>query len=308
MDSLQELTKFLLQNTQTIVFGNLGRHPEVLSKALTSIPHINIAIISPNNLFTPQTPDNRIRVIQPQYAHTERCDLMIFIEPHPFKLIDKPVHAARVAVFSSHLSFQTLPDSIWTYAAYFHTLGTLADLSRRTKHLLNRQDASVQTNNLTLIPVDAVHKLIISGHTDGVIDSNDTYVIIDLRECTTAFEMYLAFWNAFDFLVSHYDSVSGWIICFPERNGRNIFNQFTQKCIDALFCKKFEHGNVTKLNVLLSLIPFYRSGIVDQTFKVVQSSFGGIKTVSPKTVLDTCKAAANYNLEHWVNSTYRIKE
>jgi hypothetical protein len=289
------------------VFGNLGRNPDVLYKCLESIPQLDVAVVSPHYLF-PASPDNRIRVIRPNDQNSDRCDLLVVIEPTPFQRIEKPSTASRLVVFTSHFSFSTRQESLFTYVSFHHTGTTLDATRRHTKQLQNIQDGSIQTRNPNTIQVDAINVIFVKGRMDGIIDRPETYVIVDLSFHSTAFGMYLSFLDAFDFMLDNVDNIKGWLICFPEKHGRRAFDQFTQNCLDRLFCKTFENGNVTQLNNLLPLVPFYRSGTIDRTFQINKSSFGRVEYVAPKNTIDACKAIVMYNLQHWVGPVYRIKD
>ncbi|GIY34537.1 uncharacterized protein CEXT_748901 [Caerostris extrusa] len=251
---------------------------------------------------------NHIRVVSPTSSTLlNPCDLLVIVEPSPFQYIEKSIHAARMVVFASHFNIKFAPGTICTNVAYIHT-PDMDNLRARTKRLLELQEASVQTRNVNSIQVDAVHKVVINGHHNNPIPQGNTHVIVDLSQKTTSFGMHLAFWDAFDFMLNHSEYIEKWLICFPEHNGRKLFNQFVQNCIDALFCKTFENGNVTDIRSLLTLMPFYRSGTIDKKFQISQVNFGGIQAVTPTNAVDTCKAAAMYNLYHLAGSICRIKE
>lgn len=304
MDTLDQLVSFILRRSQTIVFGNVVRHPKALYKALEAVPMLQVAIVSKHYLF-PTSRDNRIRIVN---KTDDRCDLLILLEPSPYKLLDKPPTASRMVVFTSHLNFKTNPESVFTYISYFHFESSRVQLVRDIKRLLEIQDASVQTTNASAIETGAVNVMNVKGRMDGDVLEVSTYVVIDLSlHQTSSFGMYLAFLDAFEFLLLNVDKVSNWLISFPEKHGRQAFDQFVQETLDNLYCLKFENGNVTDLKNILALLPFYNSGIIDRKYNIKTFNFAGVEYVAPDTMQDACKAAAMYNLEHWVKSVYRLK-
>lgn len=308
MNTLTDLFQFILRHDQVVVFGNLGRNPKIISEFLASDPGINVAVLSQFYLFD-STEDNRIRVVNPNQP-LDFCDLYIIVEPTPYELVEKPPKATRMVIFTSHFAYNTRPETVWTNVCYFHTdTSSISDAVKYTQDLLKSQDHSIQTQNVNLISVEATNKLIISGQPDTpFIETSDTYVIIDLTRFETPFIMYLAFLNAFDFLVANKNSVKRWVMCFNQKTGRKGFDQFTQYCLDKLFCKRIEHGNVTEIGKILALLPFYKSGSIDRAFTIPKSRFGDVDYISPSTPLETCKAATMFNLDHWVGNIYRIKD
>ncbi|GBN19748.1 hypothetical protein AVEN_261818-1 [Araneus ventricosus] len=307
MNTLPDLIQFILRHDHVIVFGNLGRYPKILFDVLASDPQLNVTIVSPYYLCE-STPDNRIRVVNPKQS-VDSCDLHVVMEPTPYQLVEKPPKAARMAVFTSHFTYNSGPETVWTNVCYFHTdTPDVMDRVKCTQDLLKLQDHSIQTQNVNQVFVEAMHRLIIRGRKDSPIDTSDTYVLVDLTQYKTPFVMYLAFLDAFDYMIDNTDRVSRWVVCFQPKDGRKAFDQFTQNCLDKLFCKRIEHGNVTDMGKILALLPFYKSGSIDRTFPIPTFRFLDTEYVSPSTPSEACKAATMYNLDHWVGNIYRIKD
>lgn len=302
MDSLEDLFRFILRHNHVIVFGNLGRQPQIIFEQLKSDPQLNVVIQS-YFYNVPSTPDNRIR----QSKDDDACDLMVVLEPFPNQPLQKPPNAARLVVFTSHLNYSTPRETVWTHVCFFHS-PSLSLQAIKTQELLKAQDTSVQVKNLNQVQVDAINTLVIHGKSELVVNHPNTYVLVDLTRYSHALPMYLAFLDAFDFMLNHKDYVQKWMICFPQQRGRQAFDQFVQYCLDGFHCKTFPHGNVTDKGTILSLLPFYKSGSIDLNFTIPISKILGVEYISPSTPEDVCKAATKFNLEYWVGNIYRIKK
>lgn len=289
MQTIQDLFNFILHHDRCVVFGNLGRYPHFIFEMLTSVPLLRVIIVS--NRCTISSTENRIRVQRPSDP-IDRCDLLVYLEPASLALVDKHPLASRAVVFTSHFTFKLRDgDSRWIHISYFH-----GPDAAQTKELLSLQDFPIQTNNVGLVEVDHANVLTLSGRTASAPKESGSYVIVDLTHFNKdTLTMYLAFWDAFDYMLENKSFIDRWVVCFSE-NGREAFTRFTQKVIDALFCKTFEHGNVKDNHGILALLPFYKSGMLDQTFDLQISSFGGIQFVAPKTIEDACKAAAMHDV------------
>lgn len=303
--TLQDLFAFVLRHEFTFVFGNLGRKPHLIYQFLAEeLPGVNVAIVSPFYSF-PTSGDHRIRTIEPSSASTVKCDLLIYAEPMPYtRLGDKPEGVGRSVVLCSHLMLQ---DNVRpTMVAYFECL-SVADTIQKTRRLQTLQDGSVQTNNVNHIK-SPLRVQVIDPSTAS-LEHPDTFAVIDLTHHTSPIRLYLSFWDAFDVLLRHVECVGRWVIAFPERHGAKVFEQLAQDVIDKLYCLKFEHGNVSsRSNHLLSLMPFYKSGVVDpQSFDVATDTFCGLEYTAPDSAEDVFKAGAKFNLEHWVGSVYRLR-
>lgn len=304
MDTLQELVDHVLRHEQTIVFGNLGRYPKILYEALAAKPLLEMTVVCDR---FPST-DPRIRVVQNYRDPISRCDVLVYVEPPSLQWIEKIPSASHTVVFTSHFTFR-FNTSCWTYVCYFHTLN-VDDLIDRTQKLLDKQDSSLQTRDPNMIGGNYTNVFVSQGQqVRGTLANDSTYFVIDLTQYKKdTLSMYLAFWDAFDFMLEHLDAIERWVICFADTNGRRAFDMFTQKCIDFLFCRPFQEGNVTELQKLLQLIPFYKSGIIDSNFQIPVHSFGGLKLVIPKTVEEANKAAAQFDLDHLDRNVYCIRE
>lgn len=289
MQTIQDLFNFILHQDRCVVFGNLGRYPHIVFEMLSSVPLLRVIIVS--NRCTASSTENRIRVQRPSDP-IDRCDLLLYLEPASLELVDKHPLASRVVVFASHFTFKLRDGGHrWIYVSYFH-----GPDATRTKELLALQDFPIQTNNVGLVEVDHANVLTLSGRTTFTPKESGSYVIVDLTQFNRdTLTMYLAFWDAFDYMLENKSFIDRWVVCFSEK-GREAFTRFTQKVIDALFCKTFEHGNVKDHSSILALLPFYKSGMLDQTFDLQISSFGGNEFVAPKTIEDACKAAAMHNV------------
>lgn len=300
MQTLQDLFHFILQQDRSIVFGNLGRYPQLLFESLVSIPSIRILFVSMRCTLTSK--DNRIRV-QRFNDPIDPCDLLIFLEPPSLRLIEKHPLASRVVVFTSHFTFKIPNGERWIHICYFHSMNALG-----IKQLLSIQDFPIQTRNVGLVESNHVNALTLSKRLDAAPPTSNTYAIIDLTHYNKdTLSMYLAFWDAFDYLLEHQTLIHRWVTCFSD-HGRPAFIRFTQKVIDALFCRTFEHGNVKDPRTILSLLPFYTSGTMDKTFDVKVSDFGGLQFVAPSTIEDACKAAAMHNVLPLVKNVFWIQD
>lgn len=288
MQTVQDLFNFLLGHDRTIVFGNLGRYPNKIVETLVSIPLLRAVIISKNCALS--STENRIRVQRPKDP-VDHCDLLVYMEPASLQLVEKHPLASRVVVFASHFTFKKSDGESWMHVCYLHGMDTEA-----TKALIAVQDFPIQTENVGLVEVDYTNVLKISGRITAAPKQTGTFAIVDL----TGFKkdvltMYLAYWDAFDYLLEHRGYIDRWVVCFSN-NGREAFDKFTQKVIDALFCRTFEHGNVKTHREILSLLPFYVSGTIDRTFPLKTISFGGLKAIVFKSTEDACKAAAMHDV------------
>lgn len=290
MQTIQDLFQFVLGQDRTLVFGNLGRYPNRIFEALASIPLLRVIIVSKRCAFA--STDNRILVLRPTDP-VERCDLLVFLEPATLQAVGKHPLATRVVVFASHYTFLESKGERWINVCYFHEADPI-----ETAALIALQDFPIQTENVGLVEVGHSNVLKISGRSTAAPRQKSTFAIVDLtRQNQDTLSMYLAFWDAFDYLLEYRDFIDRWVVCFSDK-GHQSFARFTQKVIDALFCRKFEHGNVTDLREIVSLLPFYTSGTVDKTFHLGKSSFGGMQFVAPKTIEDACKAAAMHDVLH----------
>lgn len=300
MQSIVDLLNFIMQRDRCIIFGDLGRYPEYLIDALKSIPMLKVIIIS--RYDNVHSTENRIRVVRSK-DFIEKCDLLIYLEPASVYMIDKHPLALRVAVFTSHFTFQIPSGNVWTDVCFF-----IKPDSEGTRQLLEKQDFPIQTRNIGLVQVDYTNVLTISGKESAPPNNYDTYVIVDLTNFNKdTLSMYLAFWNAFDFMLENKDFIGRWVVCFPE-NGRQAFMRFTQKVLDSLSCRKFEYGNVKDLKTLVTLLPFYKSGTIDKKFDVKLTTFGGLRIATPKTIEDACKVAMMYDVYPLVKNVFVIRE
>lgn len=300
MQSLQDLLNFILQQDRCIIYGDLGRYPQHLLEAFKSVPMLKVVIVSRNNNL--HSTDNRIRVVRSAEL-VEKCDLLVYLEPASMQMVEKHPLAFRVAVFTSHFTFKTAHGDWWIDVCFFLKVD-----SEGTRELLEKQDFPIQTRNIGLVQVDYTNVLTISGNESAPPTCYDTYIIVDLTKFNKdTLSMYLAFWDAFDFILEHKHLINRWVVCFSE-NGRQAFARFTQKVLDFLLCKKFEHGNVKDIQTLVTLLPFYKSGTIDKKFDVKLSSFGGIKFSAPKTIEDACKVATMYDVYPLVKNVLAVRE
>lgn len=288
MQTLQDLLHFIQSQERSIVFGNLGRYPNRLFEMLVSAPLLRVIIVSKNSAFS--STENRIRVQRPGDP-IKQCDLLVYVEPATLQLVEKHPLASRVVVFTSHYTFQKPKGEEWINICYFHGMNA-AD----TKAMIALQNFPIQTENVGLVEVDYANVLKISGRTMAAPKQADTFVIVDLTNFNKdVLTMYLAFWDAFDYLLEFKELIDRWVVCFST-NGRQAFVRFTQKVIDALFCRNFEHGNVNNYRDIVSLLPFYQSGIIDTPFEMKLATFGGMNFAVLNTVEEACKTAAIHNV------------
>lgn len=300
MQSLQDLVNFILQQDRCIIYGDLGRYPQHLVEAFKSVPMLKVVIVSRENDL--HSTDNRIRIVRAAEL-VEKCDLLVYLEPASMQMVEKHPLAFRVAVFASHYRFKTSREDWWTDVCFFLKID-----SEGTQELREKEDFSIQTRNVGLVKIDYNNVLTISGKNSSPPNTQDTYVIVDLTKFTKdSLSMFLAFWDSFDYMLENKHLISRWVVCFSE-NGRQAFQSFTQKVLDALLCKKFEHGNVKDLQTLVTLLPFYKSGTIDKKFDVKLLSFGGIKFAVPKNIEDACKVAVMFDTYQLVKNVLLIRE
>lgn len=234
IQSLQDLFEFILRQDRTIVFGNLGRHLPLLLETLLSIPLLRVIIVS--DRCNSSSADNRIH-IQRSTDPIDKCDLLLYLEPSSHKLVIKHPLVSRVVVFTSHYTFKRGDNEPWIHVCYFRGM----DLEG-TAELLKRQDLSIQTRNVGLVERDHITVQTLSGKVSMGLKEPNTYVIINLIPFNKdILSMYLAFWDAFDYMLENRAYIDRWVICFSE-TGHSAFKRFTQKIIDALFCIDFEIG------------------------------------------------------------------
>ena len=299
MQSIQDLLNFILQQDRCIIFGDLGRYPHHLIETFKSISMLKVIIVSQDkNLYSS---DNQIHVMQSGDL-LEKCDLLVYLEPASLQMVEKHPLASHVAVFTSHFTFKTPCGEWWTNICFFLKMDPDG-----TQQLLEKQDFSIQTRNIGLVEDNYKNVLTITGKGSPSPTNYDTYIIVDLTKFNKdTLSMYLAFWDAFDFMLENKHLIYRWVVCFSE-NGRQAFTRFTQKVLDSLFCKKFEHGNVKDIHAIVTLLPFYKSGTIDKKFDVNISSFGGLKFVAPKTIEDACKVSIMYNTYPLVKNVLGIR-
>lgn len=301
MQTIQELISFLLKQDRSIVFGNLGRYPRLLINAFLSMPSLRVIIITNRQC---SSTDNRIRIQRPTDP-IDPCDFLIYFEPASLQWIEKHALASRVVIFASHYTFSVPSKERWINICYFHGIDRSG-----TRELLQIQDFPIQTRNIGLVEIDHTHVVTLSGQTTivNLPQQANSYVIVDLTHFNKdTLSLYLAFWDAFDIMLEHRTLIDRWVICFSD-NGRQAFVRFTQKVIDNLFCRTFEHGNVKEHRDILSLLPFYQSGTIDKNFRVKTSSFGGILLTIPKTIDEACKVTAMHNTLPFVKNILWIFE
>ena len=165
-----------------------------------------------------------------------------------------------------------------------------------TRELIEKQDLSIETRNIGLVESDHTHVLTIKGKGSVPPNNYDTYIIVDLTNFNKdSLSMYLAFCDAFDFMLENKHLIHKWVTCFSI-NGQQAFSRFTQKILDSLLCKTFEYDNVKDLHSIVLLLSFYKFGTIDKKFDIKISSFGRMQFMVPKTIEDACKAAAMYNV------------
>lgn len=301
MHTVRDAVDFVLRQERSVVFGNLGRYPHLLFEALREVPLIRVVVVDARE-DPPVSSEERVRVQRPADP-VERCDLLAYLEPASSQPVRKPPTAGRVAVFASHFAFALPSGERWTDVCYFHAPDPLG-----TAELLKRQAFPVQTSNVGLLELDRVNVVVVSGKHAAAPPASGAYVVVDLtRYDRDALSAFLAFWDAFDYLLEHRARVDEWVTCFSETNRRG-FLRFCQRVVDAIFCRKFEHGNATDAAAVLSLLPFFRSGVVEKAFRPRTSSFGGLTFSAPKTVEEACQVAAAHDVRPLVKNVLILSD
>lgn len=307
IDSLQELLSYILRQSQTIVFGDLSRHLGSLFKVIQeTLPQLRVVVTSPHpqRYIFPST--ETIRFIDYHSISSDDSDLLILVEPNPKQdvLDKKPLRVSRFLVITSHFNFTVRQGSVFANVSYFHQW---KQLGLDTRRLLKIQDGSVQSASPHSIKVDSINVKIVRGSQIVGPDEPPTFVIIHLND-TKPFNMFLSFLDSFDYMLSHIDTIQRWLICFHEKDGKRSLDQFFQHTIDRLHCIKFDAGNATNMTEILTLMPFYASGIVDEPYESQKQSFGSVEYIASDSVRDVCRAVTKHDLVHFVGPVYVIVE
>ncbi|KAF8796690.1 hypothetical protein HNY73_001036 [Argiope bruennichi] len=216
MESTSDLFQFILEREKTIVFGNLSRYPEKISELIRS-KYNSMEIIVVSRYYTfPTTADDNIRSASHISAKNLQCDLLIYCEPYPYEHIEKPPKVSHMVVFTSHLAFPF--DDTWVRVCFIHD-NDLSNLMEKTNKLLQLQDGSIQSNNVSKLQIDHVRIQSIGSRETFHLQygKEKTYFVIDLTSLNSPHAMLLRFWDAFDFMIRHFDTVERWMICFPEK-------------------------------------------------------------------------------------------
>lgn len=311
---LQELFKYAMTNEQTLIFGNLGRLPNVYVDYIhQNYPHHKVRIVS--NCYSVPIPSDFIRQIKFDQALMEMCDLLVIAEPFPYSEIPARFpNAGTTIIFTSHVIFKIRNEQC-SFTTYFHHQNN--DLySRNVKRLLELQDGSMESSNINLaknrIDFPSVVSVGPSKESDITLGGNNTdppslsdsknYVIVNLSNRYLPIEMYVYFWDVFDYMIRHIDQIERWSICFREKS-KFMYDNITQESINRLFCfKQFE----PYLKNLLSLLPFYKSGVIDKRINVKLENFHNLEYVAPLLLHDALKANIMFDLKPFVGSLYRV--
>lgn len=289
MESLQDVWDFILERERCVVFGNLSRYPDLFLDATVRIPLLRIVVVVPADQFF-SSKDPRVHVQRPGDP-VERCDVLLYVEPLVRQPVDKPPLASRAVVLASHYAFKLVDPDRWVNVSYFHEPDPDG-----TRELMARQDFPVDTDDVGLLEGEHDPSIKIWGKEGRPPEQPHTYVIVDLtRFHQDALPLYLAYWDAFDYLLRYRSRVDRWIPVFSEK-GHRTFRRFAQNVLDALFCRTYRHGNVREPRQLVALLPFYQSGTLDRTFDVPISLFGGIPFVAPPTLEEACKVATMHDV------------
>lgn len=306
MDGVFNLVK---QFDTTIVYGNLGRRPYLVQQYLIqNFAHYKILIVSKYYKF--ESSEN-VHAVLPDEVRAQKCDLLIYVEPPPHtNVTKKPRNAARLLILTSHLVLTLPTDETSTLVTYFHNAN-----KKRIQQLLALQDASMQSDRIDsvkmqidffpVVSIGPVSSDITVGNNISPPLERTSYVVVNLTHAVSSMAMMLYFWDAFDYMVDHLESIKGWLICFPE-NGAFLFTSFTQECIDRLFCKRLDSP---PLSELLALLPFYKSGIVDtpRNQKLNRDQFLQMEYVAPESIEILLKTFVQENLIHVMGNVYLIK-
>lgn len=294
MKTIEALFEFILNNDLTVVYGNLGRKSILVFDYLVKhLPTFEIRIKSKIYPF----PTTR----QIKNEENGKCDLLIYMEPDPDTVAILPPGVSRMVIFTSHLLLSHVTQHP-IYVSYHHTDSNIREEIIKTKNILALQDSSVQSgkdlkNQINFLEVKTVgvNNCDVNIHNHVVI-SRKTFFIVDVSSTTSLLQLFLHVLDIIDYLKDNIDMVERWLICFPDNKIRR-YEHFVQECINQLFCRQFQFGNVTCNAELLALSPFYKSGIIDNKFDCDVKYFCKLKYISPSTDTDAFQACIKYNLK-----------
>jgi hypothetical protein len=298
LESFLKLIRFILRQSQVVVFGNMTKHLVLfLQEIQKSFPTIRVVVTSPYQQRCVFPSTETIRFVDYHSIASEHCDLLILVEPLPNVSFKKPVNVSRFVVFTSHLNFTA--DDIVSYVSYFHDWESIVAPMKR---LLDIQEPAVQSESPLPIYADST---ILKGSEPVQLSRYSPEKIVVYIDDDK--EMHLSFLDAVYFLL-HRSGVESWVVCFQKPTYKKKLDQFFQRTIDRLHCIRFDAGNLTDVRDILKVIPFYRSGVVDYSCESKLFSFGNVKYVALDSIADACRAVMKYNLVHLVGPMYAIVE
>lgn len=307
MNTLDDVFNFVFAHDKTIVYGNLGRKPLILSDYITkNYPTFDVQVFSKYYYFPSS---QRIKTNEKEIG---KCDLLIYLEPPKQMSMLTLDRVARIVVFTSHLNFNG--DSC-EYISYYQTPDIHKEMLNN-KRLLNMQECSVEASKGDLLKtqydyfniktIGVNHPLcdINIGKNTLALDSK-SFLIVDLTNTTSSLHLLVSLWDVMDYLKDNLDMIEKWIICFPEKRMRQ-YHAFVQECRNKLMCKQFKYGNVTSKARLFSLTPFYQSMIVDIDSPCIVKKFCNLKYITPANENDAYTCSLKHQLTPLAGHVYLI--
>lgn len=319
-EDLNSLFQTILDNDQILVYGDLGRLPHIVVQHLSShYPHLTVLFVS---IYYPISFPNHLhfREIQHDKISQNKCDLLVLVEPSAHSMIRKKYPGANTTlILTSHAVLDLQNPSI-RHAIYFHSAGGGESFDwpkriYRIRQLMSKLEGSEENENVQVVKHHIEHPSVVTvgrgSHSDVTLSPGKSpelpdasnFVIVDLSSISITTGIFLYFWDAFDYMVTHLDRVERWSVCFG-RQKKAHYDNFVQECIDRLHCSTIFQKHLKRL---LPLLPFYKSGTIDKNFEDLNvSRFIRHDYIVPETLEDALKVAIAFDIKPLVGGVYSV--